>query len=444
MSRTLGACRFVNAFLRIQPVEETRRTAKRWAGLAILIVSAACSQQEAAPLPEPKVLANYVSVARKGAFPRWVEGRGGRQLTWIREDGPVSALHWNTVRGVSVEGRAVATGQDWFVNWADRPVGGVDPSGARIATWLVKNGESTYAYEVVFAIRPRYGSWSSPRPLHQDRSATEHGFVSLVALDSGWCGVWLDGRHSGAGGHDGGGEGHDNGHAGAMMLLTRTIAADGELGPEVRLDGRVCDCCPTDATRLDDGTVVVVYRDRGLDERRDIAVVRGVPENPRSWTEPERLHDDGWVIAGCPVNGPAIDSDGQRVAVAWFTLGDSGRARVNVALSVDGGRTFAAPIEVDHGDPVGRVDLTFLPRAEGTDVLVVSWLEGDGWWLVRGLAVEAVLRPGPTMSLCTTSTERRSGILQLARSAMGVSAAWTVPTDDEVRVWIADLSVRFP
>ena len=65
-----------------------------------------------------------------------------------------------------------------------------------------------------------------------------------------------------------------------------------------------------------------------------------------AWQASRAVADDGWVIEGCPVNGPAIAADGADVAVAWFTGADD-RARVQVAWSGDAGAEFASPVLID-------------------------------------------------------------------------------------------------
>ena len=71
------------------------------------------------------------------------------------------------------------------------------------------------------------------------------------------------------------------------------------------------------------------------------------------------------------MQGPAVASVGRTLAIAWFTAGDKGRGRVNVAFSRDGGRSFAEPVRVDQEKPTGRVDLTLVDEQRA----VVSWLE---------------------------------------------------------------------
>ena len=77
-------------------------------------------------------------------------------------------------------------------------------------------------------------------------------------------------------------------------------------------------------------------------------------------TEPATAVSDGWMIAGCPVNGPALDADGERVALAWFTA--AGEApRVQLAFSTDGGATFEEARTIDADAPAGRVDVVLEP-----------------------------------------------------------------------------------
>jgi hypothetical protein len=213
-----------------------------------------------------------------------------------------------------------------------------------------------------------------------------------------------------------------------MMLITTTIGTDNSLGSEVGVDDRVCDCCQT-AVAIAAGGPVVVYRDRSTDEIRDVYAVRYVDGR---WTAPRPVHADGWRIAACPVNGPAVAADGDRVVVAWFTAaGDT--ARVRVAFSDDGGSTFSSPTRVDNGSPAGRVDVAL--QADGS--ALVSWLErtvipgaqggGEGAEVrVRRVRSDGSLAQWATVA--RSSVARASGFPQMVATARGeVFFAWTAP-----------------
>jgi hypothetical protein len=117
---------------------------------------------------------------------------------------------------------------------------------------------------------------------------------------------------------------------------------------DVAIDTKVCDCCTTSIATTPEGPIVA-FRNRTDTEVRDIHISRFVAGK---WTEGTVVHNDGWTIHACPVNGPAVSAHGRDVAVAWFTVkGDEGHAFV--AFSADAGRTFGQPIRLDDATSLG-------------------------------------------------------------------------------------------
>jgi hypothetical protein len=292
--------------------------------------------------------------------------------------------------------------QDLFVNWADFPSLVEMTDGTLLAHWLQKSGKGTYAYDVRIA-RSRDGgaTWSEPAVLHDDGTQTEHGFVSLLPDASKPLvhALWLDGRNMERGGD--------------MTLRYATVASDGTIASPAELDPRTCECCTT-AMAATQGGLVAAYRDRSGDETRDIAVVR---KGAAGWTAPALLHRDGWKIAGCPVNGPQLDSRGDDVVAAWFT-----KDRVHVAFSEDGGATFGAPVRIDQAAPTGRVDVLILPDGDA----LVTWIDGAGdQTAIVGRRVPRSGDPGPLFTIARSSTARGSGFPRLARAGDDIWVAWT-------------------
>jgi hypothetical protein len=322
----------------------------------------------------------------------------------------------------------VATGNDWFINWADFP--SVVPVHGRLwaAHWLQQKPGGVYSYDVRIAVSGDAGrSWSSPMAPHDDGTATEHGFVSLYGHDGAVHAVWLDGRHTSAE-HD-----HGGGAGGAMTLRSAAIDGDGRrIGMDLEIDARVCDCCQTDVAFADEGPVVV-YRDRSEREVRDIAVVRQTSDG---WSAPVRVNEDTWTIDACPVNGPAIAALGRTVAVAWFTAPD--RPRVRLAFSGDSGRTFAPPIEVASGKVAGRVDVALLDDGRA----VVSWLEDrSGVAEIRAQPFSASGASAPAMTVTRSNVARSSGFPQMVPAGDGLLFAWTQP-GEPARVLTAFADLR--
>ncbi|HEY5680465.1 MAG TPA: sialidase family protein [Pseudomonadales bacterium] len=315
----------------------------------------------------------------------------------------------------------VASGDRWFVNWADFP--SVVPIRGRIwaAHWLTKSRGGYYAYDVAMATsRDAGATWSSPSTPHQDGTATEHGFVTLFPWNGDVGVVWLDGRRTAE---------PPSGSAASkgMTLRGARIGPDGDARDGELIDDLVCDCCQTDAAMGPDGPFVV-YRNRTTDEIRDIRLARFVDD---AWEADISVGEDGWEIAGCPVNGPAIDVVGNSVAVAWYTEAQ-GRARVRLSRSRDGGAGFGPPIDVSADRPIGRVDVVQSPDGE----TFVSWLR-------RGDDDSAELRlsrlaPDGSVAMETvvarTSAARPSGFPQMISDAHSLIFAWTEPGEDDSRI----------
>jgi len=319
-------------------------------------------------------------------------------------------------------------GEGLVANWADFPSMVRGPSGTLVAHWAERSGKSLYAYDVILGRSTQDGkSWQRLGPAHDDKTETEHGFVSLLADGAGVRAFWLDGREMA--GH----EGHEGHGAGAMTLRTAVLGKS-LTGAEV-IDSRVCDCCGTSAAMSSEGPVVV-YRDRNEGEIRDISILR---RTKKGWSQPRAVHADGWKVPGCPVNGPSVAARGRKVAVAWYTYAED-RPRVRLAFSEDAGATFGAPLEVDgpRGSriPLGRVDVAL--DEDGS--ALVSWMASErenAEVLLRRATADG--RLGSELPVTKTRADRQSGFPRLERLGPSLFMSWTeVGTPSHVR------AVRFP
>jgi len=393
----------------------------RFTGAAAIVAAAAllgCERAERTSASDPAaagIVATVPSPAGAGAGePFLATGADGSvYLSWLEPVDSAHALKFARYDGATwSEPRTIRAGRDFFVNWADFPSIKVVDDGRLAAHWLQKTGPGTYAYGVRVSQSVDGGAtWSEPVIPHRDSSDTEHGFVTLWREGAGMGAVWLDGRKYNKEGHSPTNE---------MMLVTTTIGPDGRLGAETRLDERICDCCQTAVAMTANGPVVA-YRDRSPDEIRDIYVVRRVDGG---WTMPVAVHADGWKIAACPVNGPAIAGRESRVALAWFTAAeDSGR--VNVAFSSDAGATFGPPVRIDEGKPAGRVDVALLPDGGA----LVSWIErtGGDTAAVRVRRVTVDGKTAPPVTIATSSAARASGFPRMVMRGDDAMFAWTEP-----------------
>ncbi len=302
----------------------------------------------------------------------------------------------------------IATGENWFVNWADYPL--IAANGKQImAHYLGKSGEGTFAYDVMLTTSQDEGkTWSEPKAVHDDAKQAEHGFVSILPYGENFLVAWLDGRNTVMEGME-----DHAGHHGQMSMRAAIVDRNGVKSNEWELDNRTCDCCQTTAALTDSGPVVI-YRDRSDEEIRDMSIVRFVDGE---WTEPKNIYADNWKIAGCPVNGPRADAIGNNLAVAWFSSPE-GDARVRVIFSNDGGVTFGEPVKLDEGKAIGRVDVVMLD----SDNAMVSWMEGAE---IKAMKVNRDGTKGSSMNIASTSDARSSGFPQMTKSGDKLVFAWT-------------------
>jgi hypothetical protein len=350
------------------------------------------------------------------SLPQLTASARGALLSWIERTGPVSTLkfaEWSSGRWS--EARTVASGDDWFVNWADVPSVLRLSDGTLVAHWLQKNGSSAYAYDLRLSHSSDEGrTWAAPVTPHHDGTATEHGFASLMELPGPTAAiVWLDGRAM---------KGHGlppgkGGPTGAMSLRFARFDRNWKQIEETPLDLRVCDCCPTTVATGADGPVIA-FRDRSDREVRDIHVSRYVNGK---WSESKPVHDDRWVINACPVNGPALSARGRTIAAAWFTA-SADRGQAFVAFSTDGGQRFAAPVRLDDEGTLGRVDVELLPDGAAA----AAWIELSGpraQFKVR--KIEPAGSRSPAITISELAASRTSGYPRLAVTGRDLVFAWT-------------------
>jgi hypothetical protein len=400
---------------------------------AMGLLLTACGN-EAGPLPFGLALDQLAVPADSLSGEPYLVSSGGEvALSWIERTETGAAMRFASL-GESGWGGAhsIASGDNWFVNWADVP--SIELAGSTMwAHWLEYNGEGRYSYGVRVSSSDDGGTtWAPPTWLHDDESPVEHGFGAMTTVGGETHAVWLDGRQGP--------------EIPQMSVRTRSLGAPGGVqgaeattaiagfGPDTLLDERTCDCCPNDIVAVGDDGLVAAYRNRSADEVRDIHVIRYADG---AWQAAQAVHEDGWQIAACPVNGPALASADGRVAIAWFTAPDNA-PQVNVAFSEDGGESFGAPIRMDTGPATGRVDVVMLE--DGT--AIVSWIQASGpapeadasAGRRRPAAVEAGImarrvsadgRTSEPVVVVPTSTSRSSGYPRMVKIGGDLVFAWT-------------------
>jgi len=343
--------------------------------ICLLSLSVACHVPalgqgfRAEPLPNPS--------ADGSVQPNWSAAPDGSAiLSWIEpvKNGEYS-LRYAVRKGAAwSEARTVISGRHFFRHPAEAPE--VIQIGDKLwlAHWVEMPMESSEAEYIYVASSVDGTHWSAPLMAHKDRSAVQHGLVSMAASGPNEASLfWLE---------------TPKGDDGPGYLMRTVVDGSGKELKEERLDDDVCDCCPTAVARTAKG-LIVAYRDHTPDNIRDIAVLRF--ENGK-WAPSKIVHADNWRLDACPVNAASVAAKGEHVALAWFT-GATEPGKVQMLFSEDGGAALGKLIPVSTGAALGNTSLALSDDGGA----IVSWLErtasGDARLLVREVSPAGVAGP---------------------------------------------------
>jgi len=341
-------------------------------------------------------------------------------LSWTEKNGKESSLKFSVLsKDRWSEPITIASGKNWFVNWADYPVITSDGNKNLMAHFLEKSDTAKFTYDVKIVHSIDSGkTWSPSKILHDDNVKAEHGFVSLMPYRNAFFASWLDGRKTAIEKTDG----DHSGHHGEMTLRGAILDITGNKTGEWELDNRICDCCQTGVAMTDNGPVVV-YRDRSDDEVRDMSVVRYVNGE---WTRPKTIYPDNWQIKACPVNGPRISAIGNDLAIAWFSMKDK-KGEVKLVFSRNGGESFGKPVQINEANTIGRVGVVMLDSITS----MVSWMEGAD---IKAVKVHADGTKENFITIAASSEKRSGGFPQITKTGNQIFFAWTDDKSKTIRV----------
>jgi hypothetical protein len=187
------------------------------------------------------------------AQPSLVSGEGSLSLSWISSnEGNKSTLNFSQLKeGKWTNTQTMATGSNWFVNWADFPAHAINEN-LILSSYLKKSDSGTYTYDVILSLQKLSGEKvKEDFLLNTDGVKAEHGFVSIIPNhNQGFFITWLDGRNTVDKDLDG--------YHKPMTIRFAEITNKGDIIDESELDSATCDCCQTSIAVTNKGPVVDV------------------------------------------------------------------------------------------------------------------------------------------------------------------------------------------
>ena len=316
----------------------------------------------------------------------------------------------------------------------DPPTIAVSAEGAVHVGWTARVASAQHANQLYLSTSRDGGqTFEPPVKVNDDGKAVEHGMHSLaVGPDNRVYVVWLDERnvvkpptHSMEGGKQMKME-----HMEANREVFMASSSDGgrSFSTNIRIGQEACPCCKTAVTTGSDGHVFAGWRQVLPGEFRHIALAASA-DGGQTFSSPKIVSDDRWMIAACPVSGPALSVEaGGALRVVWYTEGEKGAPGLYWAESTDMGQTFSESRPLAEGEARGNPILL----AGGKGAATVIWESNEG---ASPRVMSARLggdRPDASASPLTTSGE-----LPAAAAAGGqLFVGYIAKTDDRRSIWI--------
>ena len=232
------------------------------------------------------------------------------------------------------------------------------PSGEIIAAWGAANPNPANAYSGLVYYSQSFDegkTWTKPRSITNDVASFDERYFDLALLPNGEAGiVWLDNRKTAA-------------KEGSGLYYAVTDGKDG-FKNEKLIAQPCCQCCRTDLYIDTRKNIHVLYRAIINDSIRDMVHIVSVNDG-KTFSNPERISKDNWVISGCPHTGPAMTENSKGIYFTWFTGGNG--AGIYFNTSTDNGQSFSARDSVS-GKASKHCQITTLPN----DHMLIAWNEG--------------------------------------------------------------------
>jgi len=213
------------------------------------------------------------------------------------------------------------------------------------------------------------------------------------------------------------------------LYFTRLDGASSAL----TITGGVCYCCKTAVATGPDGAIYAAWRHVYPGNLRDIAFAMS-RDGGRTFGTPVRVSSDGWILDGCPENGPALAVGADNVVHAlWPTLVAAGTPDSEPTLAlfhatVRNGGTFSPRERIATEGTPRHPQLTATSAG-----VVAAWDEQEGSSRRVILARLASRSSAPThVSREIVSGNARAQTPAIAATSNAVLIAWAEGTEQSV------------
>lgn len=322
----------------------------------------------------------HVAIAPDGTF----------YVTWASESAGVM-LARSTDGGKSFGAALSVSSAKPLVSMARLPY--VVATDARIAVAFNDPDGTIYLHTADAGASPAFGSATL---IGKDVPTSFRDFPKPVFLGDGSLGVaW-----------------HGYPDTGARIFFSRENDGFASKPASGGAPGVPCECCPLDVTLTAGGDLVLAFRNND-DNTREMWSARAPNAGAfAGWTQ---LSTSEGYVPACPMMGPRLARDGDRLIAAWSSRGSKTAGVVHLASSTDAGATWtssqaAGNFQADEPTiAVGAPSTIFVAgvTGNGSSALIQSDDGGQTWSSPEPLAA-------PDGALEVPQAQSTSGIAALA------------------------------
>ena len=369
-----------------------------------------------------------VATARDGTvYVAWVEHHESKEAdVWLARLDSEGKVKDSAVRVNPNVGEATA----WR---GDPPTLAVGADGTVHIGWTARlKGEGHGNDLYLSSSRDGGKTFETPVKINDDGKQVVHGMHSLaVGADNHIYVAWLDERNvvkPSAMISNGAMQKMEHMEANREVFFASSADGGRTFSPNQRIAQDACPCCKTAVTADALGRVFVSWRQVLPGEYRHIGLAAS-EDGGKTFSAPKIVSDDRWMIAACPVSGPALSvGSDNALRVLWYTEGEKGGAPgLYWAESRDGGKTFSESKPFAKG------------QAHGTPLLLASGGSGTTviWEYDEGGSSRVMSAPKPWVGEDSATVVASGGELpSAAMSKDQLFVGYIARASDKRSVWV--------
>ena len=281
---------------------------------------------------------------------------GRTVLSWVRQTTDSTAVLCYSILDGTNKTIVITPSTNIHAHAENLPKVVFKPSGEIVAVWGVRNPnpENKYSGLIYFSQSFDDGkTWTDAKRLVADNKGYDQRYSDVALMKSGEVAIiWLDNRTSAA-------------VEGSALYCAVTDGKNG-FQNEKLVSEPACQCCRTSLFVDNNDNIHALYRGIINDSIRDMVHVVS-SDHGKTFTKPERIFNDNWVLRGCPHTGPSMTENEKGLHFAWYSGGlNKGSFYIK---STDNGSSFR-----QHDSISGKGMHPQIASLAG-DKLVVAWDE---------------------------------------------------------------------